>query len=290
MLVGSILLALAVLVAVACAVCWLAGVQLAALAKVLLTVLAVGFIAAGTIIVTGQLLTSAGYYDAGRDNSNKSAETSQTQPEKSPPDSIRETERDGLERLHTDAVANFVGLPGQGIGRFQAPFRLVDLDGVLARPNSGSEDEARGGVVFGVEGGHLRVVSPGWRGQFRADDKLIRGGLFPLLDEGECWTVEAVHLIGLVKHPEPVVYLTDKMPDMTGNNDVPSRVPDVFEKAALEELRAGERLRIEKRGGRLRMVGPIYAGKQCIECHQQEGELLGAFTYQLKRVPIEPSE
>ena len=88
----------------------------------------------------------------------------------------------------------------------------------------------------------------------------------------------AVNLIGLVKHAEPVVYLTGKAKDP---KEVKTREPDDFEASALDALRNGEDLKAEKEGTKMRAVGPIYAGKRCTACHER-GLFLGAFSYRLE--------
>jgi len=288
MLVGSILLAVAVLVAVAGVACWLAGVQLAALAKVLLTVLAVGFSAAGAVLVTGEVLTSAGYFDSGRGEPNAQTEVTP------PPEPLSEYERFCLEVLHHAAVDTFVGSPGQGVGRMvlTSPDDLIGLGDVVARPKSRSEDAplvARSRRF--APSGHLGVFAATPFG-FRSVESL-RGlqDLAIVTDGGKKqWKVRRSELVGLVKHPEPVVYVTDKLPTMEKGEEVPTRELDTFEVAALKILRAGEGLHVEKRGDQLRMLGPIFAGESCVRCHDEKGQLLGAFTYRLERVPVELAE
>jgi len=48
-----------------------------------------------------------------------------------------------------------------------------------------------------------------------------------------------------------------------------------------------DRLRSDDAPNRIRMVGSLRAGKDCMECHSvRRGELLGAFSYEL--VPVRP--
>ena len=51
----------------------------------------------------------------------------------------------------------------------------------------------------------------------------------------------------------------------------------------LEALKSGDNLKVERHGVEMRVMGPIYAGKQCLACHDKPGEMLGAFTYVLER-------
>ncbi len=49
-------------------------------------------------------------------------------------------------------------------------------------------------------------------------------------------------------------------------------------------LRHGEDLFASRDGNGLRMLGAIHSFKQCVACHGGErGDLLGAFSYSLKR-------
>ena len=88
-----------------------------------------------------------------------------------------------------------------------------------------------------------------------------------------------VQLVGLIENPDPVVYLTEHIPGMKEAKKVPTRELDAFEKRALNSLRAPDFLKVERHGKELRMLGPIYAGERCSTCHEQQGQLLGAFTY-----------
>ena len=67
--------------------------------------------------------------------------------------------------------------------------------------------------------------------------------------------------------------------------DVPTRDPDEFEKAGLASLSAGESRYVESNSNIVRMVGAIYAGASCVSCHEQRGQLLGAFSYEIQRGP-----
>ncbi len=98
------------------------------------------------------------------------------------------------------------------------------------------------------------------RSQFATDDKK------------EVLKIRKVQLIGLVMHKEPVVYDTDKMPDMKEPKEVPTRALDEFEKKALEAIRGGDNLKAEKRTNKeIRMVGAIYAGQPLPGLSRSEG-------------------
>ena len=92
-------------------------------------------------------------------------------------------------------------------------------------------------------------------------------------------------LIGLLLNPEPVVYVSDKLPRMDELRSAPRRPLDGFETAAINVLRDGEAVVIRDEPTGTRMVGAIRAAKQCLNCHEaRRGELLGAFTYRFERL------
>jgi hypothetical protein len=92
--------------------------------------------------------------------------------------------------------------------------------------------------------------------------------------------MQVLQLVGLVVHDQPVVYLSDNLPNMDEVRKAPTRPLDEFEEAALAELRRGEDFQICRMSDSLRMLGAIRATKQCVNCHDCErGDLLDAFTY-----------
>ena len=65
-----------------------------------------------------------------------------------------------------------------------------------------------------------------------------------------------------------------------------TRTLDGFEEAALPTLREGEDLFIASKGETVRMLGALRATKTCQQCHDADvGDLLGAFSYTLRRAP-----
>jgi len=105
-------------------------------------------------------------------------------------------------------------------------------------------------------------------------------------DDYDLWLIEHVHLVGILQHERPVVYLTDKMPSMEQVRLGKTRPLDRFEEAALPSLVEGEDLFIARKDDTLRMLGAIRATKVCLQCHDANaGEMLGAFTYTLTLNP-----
>ncbi len=98
--------------------------------------------------------------------------------------------------------------------------------------------------------------------------------------------VDHVLLIGILKHEQPVVYLTEKLPSMDKIHLEKTRPLDLFEQAGLASLRDGEDLHIASKDAAFRMIGALRATKTCQKCHDAEtGDLLGAFSYTLRPVP-----
>ena len=106
----------------------------------------------------------------------------------------------------------------------------------------------------------------------------------------EQWTMTRLELVSLLKHEVPVAYVSEHLPQMDELRDAPTRPLDDFEQRALDQLRSDEDLVIDDAHNRIRMVGSLRAGKDCMECHSvRRGELLGAFSYELiggRPVPV----
>jgi hypothetical protein len=105
----------------------------------------------------------------------------------------------------------------------------------------------------------------------------------------ERWAVRKVELIGLLMHDSPVVYLNseNRLPTMADVKDAQTRAPIEFESNALKDLAAGkEAVFVAATTNQVRMVGAIRMAEACTKCHDgKQGDLLGAFTYDLVRVP-----
>jgi hypothetical protein len=92
--------------------------------------------------------------------------------------------------------------------------------------------------------------------------------------------------MGLVVHEQAVVYPSPNLPRMEDVQNIPTRLPDAFERDGLEALKAGEDLFFRGAGDKARMLGSIRATRDCVACHGgTRGDLLGAFTYTLVRKP-----
>lgn len=98
------------------------------------------------------------------------------------------------------------------------------------------------------------------------------------------WLITRLELISLLKHEEPVAYVSRHLPSMEELKEAPTRPLEGFEQGAIARLRFEEDLVVEEEANQIRMVGSIRAGESCMACHSvRRGELLGAFSYKLHR-------
>ncbi len=208
-----------------------------------------------------------------------------------------------LQRLHERSVNTFVNSPGFGAVRMMR-------DGIskttLAERRDRGETPTQPGspaawghaepfepiLVADREqlgalhtDGTLDFVNPqGWG--YVKDRTRVAGFLshrFSKVPEAKTWRVQRIELVGLLKHPEPVVYLSDRLPAMAELRDTLTRPLDEFESAGVEAVRKGEDSFAARRGEVVRFVGGIRSAKQCVECHGgARGDLLGAFAYTLR--------
>ncbi len=208
-----------------------------------------------------------------------------------------------LRQLHDSNVDTFVNNPGFGVFRM-VPSRVTGerLKGRSERGESPAQPgspvpwdaseplvpapDADRGALRKLHGdGLLDFVNPDGWGYIKDRDR-VAGFLshrFSKVPEAEVWQVQRIELIGLLKHPGPVVYLSEKLPAMSELQNAPTRKLDSFEARALEPIRAGDDLFATRRGEIARFVGAIRSTKQCVECHGgTRGDLLGAFSYTLR--------
>jgi hypothetical protein len=106
------------------------------------------------------------------------------------------------------------------------------------------------------------------------------------LKDVSTWTIERLELVSLLRFGEPRVYVLDHLPrmDQLSSDNVPTRSLDSFESKSLAQLWADEDVVVSHERNEYRMLGSLRAARQCLECHSvQRGELLGAFSYSLRR-------
>jgi hypothetical protein len=218
-----------------------------------------------------------------------------------------ETEADrrrvnSLRYLHEETVRQFVNSPGfgairmippvdgfamRGKERASSPVQAVQAPIEVEKPRSAS-------VTFETNlldlhlSSMLDFTNPAGFG-FVKDRKHVAGfqshAFSKTPDAGQNWKLESVELVGLLLHPEPVVYESPHMPAMEELRGAKTRPPDRFERDALAAIRHGEELVPGVKGDHLRLLGAIRSARQCVDCHGgQRGDLLGAFSYTLKRI------
>ena len=192
----------------------------------------------------------------------------------SEPEAPTRAEMAGLTSLHRHAVMLFIDRNGFGFSRI-----IPQLTDILGPPKSQGDASTAPAVVEDPMA--IRADKDGKDAHFSFARAVGKAAYIPSPVKGKTWVVQEVQLVGLVKHPDPVVYLTGGA-SMTPGKDVRTRRPDAFEARALEVIRGGgELVQAEKRGETLRAVSGIYAGRQCSKCHERPGEMLGAFSYRL---------
>jgi hypothetical protein len=207
-----------------------------------------------------------------------------------------------LARLHTATVDRFVNSPGFGAGRMTSTLSGRNVEGERrdSSPDQpedyfriAPQDAGVGPVrpdTFHLEQlhreGFLDFVNPrgfGYVKNRREVAGFLSHGFSKVPDPAGGWKVARLELVGLLRHDDPVVYVSDKLPKMDELQDARTRPLDAFETTALKALREGADLHTGDNPGEVRFLGAIRSTKQCIDCHGGErGVLLGAFTYRLK--------
>lgn len=212
-----------------------------------------------------------------------------------------------LKRIHEATVERFVNSPGFGISRGIPYPTDASLRGRAERRDQPPPQPIPPGSPWGTAD-EFGPVDDTDRGAF--DDLHFEGVLDFVNREGwgyargrrevagflphafcrvpvaKAWRVESVHLVGLLKHAEPVVYLTDRLPAMADAVTAPTRPVDAFEAAGLKEIRAGDDGYAGRRGDEVRFLGAVRSAAACVNCHGGErGDLLGAFAYRLRAAP-----
>jgi hypothetical protein len=214
-----------------------------------------------------------------------------------------------LEELHEDAVQVFGRRAGFGVGRM-AEFTAWLLDAGESKEPTSLQPVSRPGSAWSSaslqlkppsakdtdwqtdlsalhEAGVVDFVYPDRFG-FIKDRRHVAGfephrfGLGPPLRTARL-KLQTIDLVGLVRHEEPVAYVSDFLPSMAELQQAPTRPLDPFEELGLKALRRGDTLFVRDTRGGLRALGAIRSVRQCVACHGgQRGDLLGAFSYTLQ--------
>lgn len=224
-----------------------------------------------------------------------------------------------LEDLHGSYLGHFVRSPGSGVGRMfsrdkyrnllfqptdesQPPtlpppayddpvhekdFRDPWMNG---KPSPGSAPGRDELGKFHLDG-LVDFVNSGNFGYIRnrnavAGFKPHQFSSVPNLAQDNKWQLDTLELVSLLKHAEPMAYVSRELPRMDKLREVPVRPLTDHERTMLDGLRRGEDLQVLSIPDRIRMLGAIRAAEQCLQCHEvARGTLLGAFSYKLRLVP-----
>jgi hypothetical protein len=219
-----------------------------------------------------------------------------------------------LRLLHDDVVTDFINSPGFGITRRIEPrSEYIELPAPAPIPlpappeyTPGEDSDtatladaaSAGGTAQSLRGlhedGFLDFVNPRgfgvvWDRQRTRGFQVHHFRKMPSLAAPsaakERWRVQRLELMSLLAHEAAAVYVSDHLPRMDELRDAPTRPLNSFETTALSALQSGSDLRFECSADEIQMLGSIRALKQCTTCHAAErGELLGAFSYTLRRV------
>jgi hypothetical protein len=211
-----------------------------------------------------------------------------------------------LEKLHQDSVQHFINSPGFGVGR--GPIRPTETnlaarrfdrrESPLPQPNARpwstlAERDLR--ELPDLNPAALRTmhlnsiidfVNPEAFGLIISRQK-VAGFLphqFYRIPQTKEWNVQTVELLGLLVHQNPVIYVSDELPNMEKARTIPTRPLNIFESAGLKRLQDGDDLFIRETKDDIRMLGAVRSIAKCVQCHGGErGDLLGAFSYNLQR-------
>lgn len=97
------------------------------------------------------------------------------------------------------------------------------------------------------------------------------------------WRVESIDLVSMLKHAQPVAYVSKNLPRMDELRDAPTRPLDDFEREQLPKLKSGGELAAMEGPRRIRVLGAIRAHDACRACHAVNAkDLIGAFSYDLR--------
>lgn len=279
MIIGSVLL-LAALTVVVILIARQAGGTPTGLERGTWAALAIGLFLAGGGVLAAGFFAKPEQPASNSDNIDDQANNAPPVG-RGPSEPVTEKEQQRIAWLHRSSAEVFIDRPGFGMRRLVLP-----LEDVVTAPKATSSGaETRKGTNADVYSKFAKD-----HGAHFAPQELVGGNpkSFMAIDRGDWgWKLTKVQLVGLMKKPQGVVYDTHKVPGMKDAKDIPTRDLDGFEKDALKALTGGENLVVERHGDQIRAMGPLYAGARCVTCHEQKGQLLGAFTYYIERAPVQ---
>jgi len=223
--------------------------------------------------------------------------------------------RQALEELHSETANDFASSPGLGSARMPRTTKhslLLPKDAPIPLPTSGAhplsaEDFLRERTPLSVEQrddleakapkaqlwtlhhkGVVDFIEPSMLGIVKSRSQVLgfvphHFQKMPALEEAQRWQVTTLELVSILKHEEPVAYVSRHLPRMSELHKAKTRPLTAFEKLGLDHLKKGEDLHVDYAPEMIRMVGSLRAANVCLDCHSaQRGQLLGAFVYRLE--------
>lgn len=220
-----------------------------------------------------------------------------------------------LQRLHNRSREQFEGITGAGAIRMNSMLLPIQLElpdeppvpqpKTESQPYDPADDSpgqllARGPADPAPEGQHLvemhnrglrdfldnrrmGYIDPQGRVAGFASHRFAEAPTLFQPETAQSWETTRLELVGLLVYDEPVAYVTEHLPRLEEMQKAATRELDEFEKQALAELRTEKDIVTEFAPHRIRMLGALRAGKDCLECHNvPRGHLLGAFSYILR--------
>jgi hypothetical protein len=206
------------------------------------------------------------------------------------PEAVKLLER-ALERMHAEALEHFYADPRNGLSRMPLVYQKIVREWNVPWFSPGELDDGAP-IPFKTD---LERIHAGSVKDFLHPDKKVeaepkvivemsRAEWTKMARDKKPWEAKQLDLIGLLTHPEPIAYSSEKLPEMKKTGRAPVRPLDEFEMIALDSLLKGQDMFARSRDGVIRMVGAVRANASCLKCHddKKEGDLLGAFSYTLR--------
>jgi hypothetical protein len=207
-----------------------------------------------------------------------------------------------FEMLHNERAKSFARTPGFGPSRMVTPLWMkssmrqntespepIPQPGVFRdeiEPTGDAMPDAKVRDFFGFHASSIGSFI-NFKGFGYLKSRREVAGFTPHVFEREPkpavpYTLERLELVGLVRNPEPAVYVSEFLPRMVELETMVTRPADGFEAAGLKKLAAGEDLVANAVGPKVRLLGAIRNMTACVDCHGgRRGDLLGAFSYRL---------
>ncbi|HZZ81759.1 MAG TPA: hypothetical protein VFE62_24875 [Gemmataceae bacterium] len=194
-----------------------------------------------------------------------------------------------VQLMHADAYNRFINQPGMGMSRMLPTLSVMPREWKM--PQWTSEELAKEQPpIAGAKDLSLihRLSLKNFGSDYKTDDErwqaMVNEANSKEMKKQNLWEIKSLDLVGLVVHESPLVYVSEKLPDMKDLKNRPTRELDVFESEGIEELMNGKQIYMRQKEGTIRVLGPIHAAKACLKCHSdaKEGAMLGAFSYTLR--------